>query len=188
MRIISGKLKGRNIKIPKNLPIRPTTNLAKESIFNIISNKVDLNSLKVLDLFTGSGMIGLEFISRGSDVTFIENNIKCFKHVSKTLDLLNLNSKIIKIDVFKYLVNCDYKYDLIFADPPYSLTIENYKKLIDLVTQNTLNNSNGLFILEHYKKIDFSQHGNFFEMRNYGDCSFTFFKQKAGNTRFSVNL
>ena len=76
MRIISGKFKGRSIKIPKNLPIRPTTNLAKESIFNIITNKIDFNSLKVLDLFAGSGMIGLEFISRGSDVTFVENNIK----------------------------------------------------------------------------------------------------------------
>ena len=95
MRIISGKFKGRIIKIPKNLPIRPTTNLAKESIFNIISNKIDFNSLKVLDLFTGSGMIGLEFISRGSDVTFVENNIKCVKHVSNTINILGINSKII---------------------------------------------------------------------------------------------
>ena len=98
MRIISGKFKGRIIKIPKNLPIRPTTNVAKESIFNIISNKVDFNNLKVLDLFSGSGMIGLEFISRGSDVTFIENNVKCVKHVSNTLNFLNLNAKIIKKD------------------------------------------------------------------------------------------
>ncbi|MAI92254.1 MAG: 16S rRNA (guanine(966)-N(2))-methyltransferase RsmD [Flavobacteriaceae bacterium] len=180
MRIISGKFKGRRIKISKNLPIRPTTNLAKESIFNIISNKIDFNSLKVLDLFTGSGMIGLEFISRGSDVTFVENNIKCVKHVSNTLNILSLNSKIINKDVFKYLINCDDKYDLIFADPPYSLKIENYEKLIKLSTENTLKNSNGLFILEHYKKNDFSQHYNFFEMRSYGDCSFTFFKQKSG--------
>ena len=70
--------------------------------------------------------------------------------------------------------------DLIFADPPYSLKIENYEKLIKLATENTLKNSNGLFILEHYKKNDFSQHYNFFEMRSYGDCSFTFFKQKSG--------
>ena len=180
MRIISGKFKGRNIKIPKNLPIRPTTNLAKESIFNIISNKIDFNSLKVLDLFTGSGMIGLEFISRGSDVTFVENNIKCVKHVSKTLNILSLNSKIIKKDVFNYLTNCDDKYDLIFADPPYSLKIENYDKLIKLTTEKILKNSNGLFILEHHKKNNFSQCDNFFEMRSYGDCSFTFFKQKSG--------
>ena len=180
MRIISGKFKGRIIKIPKNLPIRPTTNVAKESIFNIISNKVDFNSLKVLDLFSGSGMIGLEFISRGSDVTFVENNVKCVKHVSNTLNFLNLNAKIIKKDVFKYLVNCDDKYDIIFADPPYSLSIENYKKLIKLATENTLNNSDGLFILEHFKKVDLSQFDNFFDKRSYGDCSFTFFKQKSG--------
>ena len=180
MRIISGKFKGRSIKIPKNLPIRPTTNLAKESIFNIISNKFDFNNLKVLDLFTGSGMIGLEFISRGSDVTFVDNNMKCIKHVSNILSLLSLNSKIIKKDVFKYLVNCNDKYDLIFADPRYSHTIEKYEKLIKLVTETTINNSNGLFILEHYKKIDFSQFENFFEIRRYGDCSFTFFKQKSG--------
>ena len=180
MRIISGKFKGRNIKIPKNLPIRPTTNLAKESIFNIISNKVDFNDLTVLDLFSGSGMIGLEFISRGSNVTFVENNIKCVKHVSDTLNLLNLDSKIIKKDVFRYLMNCDDNYDLIIADPPYSLSIENYKKLIKLATINTLNNSNGLFILEHYKKINFSRFDNFYEMRSYGDCTFTFFKQKSG--------
>ena len=180
MRIISGKFKGRSIKIPKNLPIRPTTNLAKESIFNIISNKIDFNSLKVLDLFSGSGMIGLEFISRGSDVTFVENNIKCVKHSYNTINILSINSKIIKKDVFKYLRNCDDKYDLIFADPPYSLKIENYEKLIKLATENTLKNSNGLFILEHYKKNDFSQHYNFFEMRSYGDCSFTFFQQKSG--------
>ena len=96
------------------------------------------------------------------------------------MNILSLNSKIINKDVFKYLINCDDKYDLIFADPPYSLKIENYEKLIKLSTENTLKNSNGLFILEHYKKNDFSQHYNFFEMRSYGDCSFTFFKQKSG--------
>ena len=180
MRIISGKFKGRIIKIPKNLPIRPTTNVAKESIFNIISNKVDFNSLKVLDLFSGSGMIGLEFISRGSDVTFIENNVKCVKHVSNTLNFLNLNAKIIKKDVFKYLVNCDDKYDIIFADPPYSFNEEHYYKLINLVENNFLNNTSSLFILEHYKKRDFKELNNFLEKRNYGDCSFTFFQQKSG--------
>ena len=102
------------------------------------------------------------------------------KHVSNTLNLLNLDSKIIKKDVFKYLMNCDDNYDLIIADPPYSLSIEKYEKLIELATINTLNNSNGLFILEHYKKIDFSGFDNFYEMRSYGDCTFTFFKQKSG--------
>ena len=180
MRIISGKFKGRRIRIPKNLPIRPTTNFAKEGILNIISNKMDLDNVKVLDLFSGSGMMGLEFISRGSDVIFIENNIKCVNHISKTLDILDINSKIVKRDVFKYIMNCNDKYDLVFADPPYSFTIENYIKLIKLITENILNNSDGLFVLEHYKKNNFSQIDNFFEMRSYGDCSFTFFKQKSG--------
>ena len=175
MRIISGKFKGRRIKIPKNLPIRPTTDIAKESIFNIISNKIDLHDLKVLDLFSGSGMVGIEFISRGSNVVFVENNPKCVKHIANTLNLLKLNSKIIKKDVFKYLDNCDEKFDLVFADPPYSLSYENYVELINLTSKKILNKSNRLFILEHFKKNNFCEIDNFFDQRTYGDCSFTFF-------------
>ena len=115
MRIISGELGGRRIKIPRNLPIRPTTDLAKEGIFNIVSNKVNLEDLKMLDLFSGSGMIGLEFISRGSKVTFVEKNVQCVKHISSTLNDLNIKSKIIKQDVFKFLSNCNKNFDIIFA-------------------------------------------------------------------------
>ncbi len=180
MRIISGEFGGRRIKIPRNLPIRPTTDQAKEGIFNIVSNKVDLVGLKILDLFSGSGMVGLEFISRGAKVTFIEKNVLCVKHISSTLNELNITSKIIKQDVFKFLSNCNSNFDIIFADPPYSFNEEDYKKLINLVENNFLNDSSILFILEHYKKKDFRKVNNFVDNRNYGDCSFTFFQQKSG--------
>ena len=180
MRIISGEFGGRRIKIPRNLPIRPTTDQAKEGIFNIVSNKVDLEGLKILDLFSGSGMVGLEFISRGAKVTFVEKNVQCVKHISSTLNELNITSKIIKQDVFKFLSNCNSNFDIIFADPPYSFNEEDYKKLINLVENNFLNDSSILFILEHYKKKDFRKVNNFVDNRNYGDCSFTFFQQKSG--------
>ena len=180
MRIISGEFGGRRIKIPRNLPIRPTTDKAKEGIFNIISNKVDLVGLKILDLFSGSGMVGLEFISRGAKVTFVEKNVQCVKNISSTLNELNITSKIIKQDVFKFLSNCNSNFDIIFADPPYSFNEEDYKKLINLVENNFLNDTSILFILEHYKKKDFRKANNFVDNRNYGDCSFTFFQQKSG--------
>ena len=180
MRIISGEFGSRRIKIPRNLTIRPTTDQAKEGIFNIISNKVDLVGLKILDLFSGSGMVGLEFISRGAEVTFVEKNVQCVKHISSTLNELNITSKIIKQDVFKFLSNCNSNFDIIFADPPYSFNEEDYKKLINLVENNFLNDSSILFILEHYKKKDFRKVNNFVDNRNYGDCSFTFFQQKSG--------
>jgi len=180
MRIISGEFGSRRIKIPGNLPIRPTTDQAKEGIFNIISNKVDLVGLKILDLFSGSGMVGLEFISRGAKVTFVEKNVQCVKHISSTLNELNITSKIIKQDVFKFLSNCNSNFDIIFADPPYSFNEEDYKKLINLVENNFLNDSSILFILEHYKKKDFRKVNSFVDNRNYGDCSFTFFQQKSG--------
>ena len=180
MRIISGELGGRRIKIPRNLPIRPTTDQAKEGIFNIISNKVNLEGLNILDLFSGSGMVGLEFISRGSKVTFVEKNIHCIKHISSTLDELNITSKIIKQDVFKFLSNSSANFDIIFADPPYSFEEDDYNKLIILIENNFLNNPSSLFILEHYKKKDFKETNNFIEKRTYGDCSLTFFQQKSG--------
>ena len=180
MRIISGDFGSRRIKIPRNLTIRPTTDQAKEGIFNIISNKVDLVGLKILDLFSGSGMVGLEFISRGAKVTFVEKNVQCVKHISSTLNELNITSKIIKQDVFKFLSNCNSNFDIIFADPPYSFNEEDYKKLINLVENNFLNDSSILFILEHYKKKDFRKVNIFVDNRNYGDCSFTFFQQKSG--------
>ena len=180
MRIISGELGGRRIKIPRNLPIRPTTDQAKEGIFNIVSNKINLEGLKILDLFSGSGMVGLEFISRGSKVTFVEKNVQCIKHISSTLNGLNIKSKIIRQDVFKFLSNCSTNFDIIFADPPYSFEEENYDKLINLVENNFLINTFSFFILEHYKKKDFKETNNFIEKRNYGDCSFTFFQQRGG--------
>ncbi len=179
MRLINGKFGGRKIFVPNNLPIRPTTSLAKEALFNIISNKRDLRNLKIIDLFSGSGLIGLEFISRGSDVIFVEKNIKCINHISKTLKSLNLNNNTLRSDVFKYLKNSNKKFDFVFADPPYKFTKDQYHHLIELISKNHLE-INGTFILEHHKKQNFSKILEFEDSRTYGDCSFSFFQQKSG--------
>ena len=178
MRIISGKFGGRRILVPRNLPIRPTTDLAKESIFNILNNKVDLQNLKIIDLFSGSGSIGLEFISRGSQATFVESNKKCISHIANTLNKLDISAEIIKSDVLKYL-NKNEKFDIVFADPPYKFSNEEYFHLIEKIVSRNLN-ENGFLILEHHKKKCFDMVNGFFECRNYGDCSFTFIKQKSG--------
>ena len=133
-------------------------------------------------------MIGLEFISRGSKVTFVEKNIKCVKHISSTINELNIKSKIIKQDVFKFLSNCTTNFDIIFADPPYSFDDEHYNKLINLVENNFLNNTSSLFILEHYKKKVLKKQRTLLMKGITGIVLLLFSNKKAGNTRFSVNL
>ena len=96
MRIIAGRFRGKTIFVPRNLPVRPTTNKAKEGIFNILNNSFDFRDLKVIDLFSGTGSIGCEFISRGSEVIFVDDNLKCFRHISQTLKLLEVNSVVLK--------------------------------------------------------------------------------------------
>ena len=177
MRIISGDYKGQKIIFPKNLPVRPTTDIAKESIFNILSNKYDFNNISILDLFAGSGNISYEFYSRGSkDVLAVDNNLKCVNFVKKESKRLGMNISVIKTDVFKFFKN-KVKVDVIFADPPYSIDTKKLNLIIKLVFNNQVLNENGTFILEHYKKIDFTEHKNFKETRTYGDSSFSFFEQ-----------
>ncbi len=176
MRIIGGKFKARRIEPPKNLKARPTTDFAKEGLFNLLDNRIDIEGIKVLELFSGSGSIGLEFVSRSASmVTGIELNYNHVSFINKTcIDLGIDNYNIIKGDVFKYIGACSLQYDMIFADPPYDL--KNLNDIPDLVFANSLLSQDGLFVLEHGRTNDFSEHPNFVDHRNYGNVHFSFFR------------
>ena len=176
MRIIGGKYKGRRIVPPGNLKARPTTDFAREGLFNILNNRVDFETINVLDLFSGTGSISYEFASRGAvSVHLVEKDprhISGIKRIIKDLDIENIRT--IHIDVRAYLKTCSVKYDIVFADPPYDL--KWLKELPDLVTQTGVIYEDGFFILEHPKGLSFTGHKLFFEHRNYGGVNFSFFK------------
>lgn len=176
MRIISGEYKGRRFFPPKNLQARPTTDVAKEGLFDILSHRLDLEELSILDMFGGTGNISLEFVSRGcKDVTLLEINNINYTFIRKVIDELKApNIRTYKTDAFKYLNSCKAKFDLVFADPPYEL--KSLPEIPDLIFEKGVLNEQGLFILEHPKAYDFSNHPHFSEHRNYGHVNFTFFK------------
>lgn len=177
MRIISGINKGRKIQGPKNLTVRPTTDKAKEAIFNIISNKYDISELSILDLFSGTGNISYEFSSRGSNkITCVEQNINCINFIKYNCIKLSLNFNIIKSDVYRFLNTNNLTYDIIFADPPYNFEYHNYEKIILLIIEKKVLNKQGLIIIEHSKIISLQNIKNYSETRKYGDCCFSFFK------------
>ena len=177
MRIISGTNKGRKIYAPKNLPVRPTTDQAKEALFNIISNNFNLSELSILDLFAGTGNLSYEFSSRGvKDVTCVDLNIKCINFIKSISNKLLLNIKVIKSDVFKFLKKNIISYDIIFADPPYDFEQINYEKIIQLIIYKQLLKHKGLLIIEHSKKTNLKDIQNYDETREYGGCCFSFFK------------
>ena len=180
MRIIAGRFRGKTIFVPRNLPVRPTTNKAKEGIFNILNNSFDFRDLKVIDLFSGTGSIGCEFISRGSEVIFVDDNLKCFRHISQTLKLLEVNSVVLKKNVYNFIRNYNRNFNVVFADPPYKTRYDDYLNLINLTTKNLLIDNDSILILEHFKKLDFNNILEFKECRSYGDSTFSFFKQKSG--------
>lgn len=175
MRIIGGKLKGVRINPPKNLPVRPTTDMAKEALFNILSNLVSFEDLNVLDLFSGTGNISCEFASRGANtVKAIDRNFGCFNFLKKTatdLNLQNINAN--QADVFKYLETETEKYDLIFADPPYDLS--TITLIAPLIFTKQLLKPNGILIIEHQSNKDLHLHENFTQKRKYGFSAFSFF-------------
>ncbi|MBQ0136626.1 MAG: RsmD family RNA methyltransferase [Paludibacteraceae bacterium] len=173
MRIISGKYGGRRLAPPKNITARPTTDFAKESLFNLLNNRLDFEGLDMLDLFAGTGGIGMEFISRGArSVTSVElahTQQNFIISACKQLGITNLS--LVRSDVFKFINACRVQYDFIYADPPYAL--DKLPLLPDLVLP--LLKADGLFVLEHGKDNDFSTHPNFIEMRVYGSVHFSFF-------------
>lgn len=181
MRIISGKFKARRLTVPHNITARPTTDFAKEGLFNLLNNQIDFENIDMLDLFAGTGGIGIEFVSRNaSHVTSIEQNDRHCGFIRKMCNELKIdNLTVIKTDVFRYLKTCNAKFDVIFADPPYDL--ETIATLPDIIFAKKMLNTDGLFILEHSAKNDYSKHPNFESNRHYGNVNFSFFTNQSLN-------
>ncbi|HEY1024917.1 MAG TPA: RsmD family RNA methyltransferase [Sphingobacteriaceae bacterium] len=179
MRIIGGKLRGLLIHPPANLPVRPTTDLAKEALFNILNNRYAFEGLRVLDLFSGTGNMSLEFGSRGAaEVIAVDKHFGCFNFLKQTAvkhDLKNIRAN--KADVFKFLELETEPFDIIFADPPYDLP--TIPRIPEIVFNRNLLTTGGLLIVEHptMKKLD--SHPNFAEQRKYGSSSFSFFENEG---------
>lgn len=182
MRIIAGNLRGRRLNPPTNLPVRPTTDMARESLFNILNNYVDYEECSVMDLFSGTGAVSLEFVSRGAkDVTSIDINAQCtefLKSAAKQFGVDNIH--VVRADVFDLLKRANRKFDIIFADPPYA--IADLANLPDLIFERDLLTEDGVFVLEHPREYSFAEHPHFWQHRAYGKVNFTFFAQKLDET------
>ncbi|MEK6155245.1 RsmD family RNA methyltransferase [Flavobacteriaceae bacterium 3-367] len=176
MRIISGKYKGKRINAPKGLPVRPTTDMAKEALFNILNNGYYFDEISVLDLFSGTGNISYEFASRGTeDIVAVDANAKCIKFIEQTSQANSFNIATVKSDVFTYLQRVPVQADIIFADPPYDMSVEDFAKIPELIFTNGLLKEHGVLILEHSKHTALSQLRNFSHQRKYGGSIFSFF-------------
>ena len=177
MRIISGKYKSKRITAPKKLPVRPTTDMAKEALFNIVNNYYHFSQISVLDLFAGTGNISYEFASRGSEkITAVDKYYACAQFIEKTATELEFPINVIKSDVFTYLEKVKQKHDLIFADPPYDFSIEEFVKIVDLVFKNDLLEQEGMLIIEHSKHTSLENHEKFGFSKRYGGSVFSFFE------------
>lgn len=177
MRIVSGEHKGRVFSPPKNFKARPTTDIAKEGLFNIINNYFDFEEIAVLDLFSGTGSISFEFASRGCEsIHLVEMNIAHFQFIRKVQHVLNFTQIVpIRHDAYKFLKTCKISFDIIFADPPYEF--KGIEQIPELVLKNKLLNKEGWLIVEHSKRIDLSELDGYWQTRNYGNVHFSFFKQ-----------
>lgn len=176
MRIISGKHKGRRITAPKNLPVRPTTDMAKEALFNILNNRYYIDEIEVLDLFTGIGSICLEFASRNvSQITAVDKHAKCIAFVEKTARELEVEILTIKRDVYEFLTSNKQSFDVIFADPPYHFSQEKFEKIHQLIKENNLLKENGLLVIEHSSKTKLDHLAGFEQEKKYGGNRFSFF-------------
>jgi 16S rRNA (guanine966-N2)-methyltransferase len=175
MRIISGKYGGRKITPPARMPhTRPTTDVAKEGLFNIISNNLDITDLKTLDIFGGTGAISYELASRGAkDLTIVEKDPAMHAFICKTAEILDLKMKIIKMEVFRFLETCNEKYDFIFAGPPYALT--TIDELPKIIFNRQLLTPKGWFILEHTPANNYKKYPYYKTERNYGTTIFSIF-------------
>ncbi|MEN8777425.1 MAG: 16S rRNA (guanine(966)-N(2))-methyltransferase RsmD [Polaribacter sp.] len=177
MRIISGKYKSRRIQAPKNLPVRPTTDMAKESLFNILNNTYYFDAISVIDLFAGTGNISYEFASRGTKTIYaIDANFGCIKFINNTAKTLELDINTYKSDVYKFLEKTNLSADVIFADPPYDFETEQFLKIVDLVFENNLLHEDGILIVEHSKHTDLSNHTKHSYDKRYGSNVFSFFE------------
>lgn len=180
MRIISGILKARRFSVPKNFPSRPTTDFAKEGLFNMLEHKIDLYDLNILDLCSGTGNISLEFISREAGyVTAVDSNFNCVRFLKKNAEQFGVDDQLttVKSDIIQFVERTGDKYDLIFADPPYGF--KQYHDLIRLVFERNLLHKNGILIVEHGKETSFAGITQFDFCRNYGNVNFSFFNYQS---------
>ena len=175
MRIITGRYKGRHFDIPRTFKARPTTDFAKENIFNVLTQYVDFDGATALDLFSGTGSISLELLSRGcQQVVSVEMDRDHHRFIQDCLKKLDTKACIpIRGDVFRFLKSCRKQYDFIFADPPYAL--KELPEIPDLVIGRQLLKDGGIFVFEHGKDYDFSNHPHFLEHRSYGSVNFSLF-------------
>lgn len=179
MRIVSGRYKGRRIAVPNNFKARPTTDFAKENLFNILSNYIDWDEIVALDLFGGTGSISLELVSRGCPkVICVEKHPMHYSFIEKAKKELGATElQVYNMDVFKYLKICKEKFDFIFADPPYDLS--TISEIPVLVEQYDILNEGGVFIMEHSRNDDFSSLTHFKEKRTYGSVNFSIFEKEV---------
>lgn len=175
MRIISGTHKSRRIQAPKNLPVRPTTDISKEALFNILVNNFDLQDVLVLDLFAGTGNITYEFASRGATgVVSIDLELRCVDFIRKTAKELGFEGVLsFRSDAFRFLSKTENTYDIIFCDPPYEL--EGVEEIPKTVMDRKLLKEDGWLILEHSRDYDFSNLPGFHQKRKYGKVNFSIF-------------
>ena len=175
MRIISGKYKSRRFDIPKNFKARPTTDFAKENIFNVIGNLLDLEGTSALDLFAGTGSISFELLSRGCrEVVCVEKDAAHYAFIKKVKDELKTDQlQTLRADALKYIVSVKRTFDFIFADPPYSL--KELPQIPERILSHHLLNPNGIFVMEHPKEYDFSHLPGFSQRRVYGAVNFSIF-------------
>lgn len=182
MRIISGKLKARRFSVPKNFPSRPTTDFAKEGLFNILENQLDLFDLNILDLCTGTGNISFELLSReAGSITAVDINLNCLRFIRKTAEELKVSEDIrtLKMDILHFLKITEDSYDLIFSDPPYAY--KHHSEIAKLVFDRDLLNDKGLLVIEHGKETNLENITHFDFCRNYGGVYFSFFRKTEQN-------
>lgn len=176
MRIITGQFKGRHFDIPRTFKARPTTDFAKENIFNVLNGYIDFEDITALDLFAGTGSISLELISRGcKEVISVEKDREHARFIADCTKKIKVeNNILIRGDVFRFLKSCRQKFDLIFADPPYALP--ELETIPNLIFEQELLSDDGIFVFEHGKQNDFSANPHFKEHRTYGSVNFSIFK------------
>ena len=183
MRIITGKYKGRHFDIPRTFKARPTTDFAKENIFNVLTGYMDFDGAEALDLFSGTGSITLELLSRGCQrVVSVELDRDHHRFICDCIHRLNVadaQALPLRADAFRFVKSCRQQFDFIFADPPYAL--KELPLIPDLLFSHRLLRPGGLFVFEHGKDHDFSTHPHFVEHRQYGSVNFTLFKPNSGN-------
>lgn len=180
MRIISGTLKKQLFSPPKGFPSRPTTDFAKEGLFNILDNEVAMMDLNILDLFAGTGNISFEFASReAGQITSVDKNFRCIKFMKDFSKKHGIASamNVVKADAIKFVGNNHQSYDLIFADPPFEDKLHH--ELIKVVMEGSILAEDGLFILEHSKHNKFDDQKGFQHARRYGHVVFSFFKHDS---------